>query len=588
MLNVRSIRKAIPFMAVVLSVVCSGISWGAEQGNAPSKVAVLPFNMHTPSTLSYLQDGIRDMLSSRLGWQGKVQVIDKTNVDRAVKGVKGDIGGDDALRLAKSLGADYVLYGSVTGLGQSISIDGKMASVSGKGEPFSFFAQTKTLDEVIPQINQFAQNINQKIFARPGEPGQAAVSETDAASTRNPELLIPGSMIAGEKSSYLNPNFVEMAGDAALRQPGLWRSQTITGALMSMDIGDVDGDGRPEIVVVSKNRVTVYRKEGQGLKTVAVYDGTKVDNFLWVAVADPSHTGKADIFVTNLRKKNLSTPGGSEQILGNKGFVEELSSFALSLRSGKLQLIASADGYYLNAIELPKRGKLLVGQEKGLLREGAFKGSVYEMQVRGDRVLPTTDVGLPSRCNLFSCIKADINNDHTDEVINIDESNHLIISSPAGDQIWRSDKVFGATTNTFEGRLNDRRFNDVDFYSIPSPVVVTDLNKDGIPEILVNRNPDALAKFLPEGMKTYDKGEIVSLTWDQMGMVENWKTREISGMVTGLRMADLDGTGEKQLVVCMVNAKDLLKLGDAKSTIFSYELKAAGNKTEDKSEKKKQ
>jgi hypothetical protein len=35
-------------------------------------VAILPFTMHTPSDLHYLQDGIHDMLASRLAWQGKV------------------------------------------------------------------------------------------------------------------------------------------------------------------------------------------------------------------------------------------------------------------------------------------------------------------------------------------------------------------------------------------------------------------------------------------------------------------------------------------------------------------------------------
>ena len=70
------------------------------------KVAILPFNMHTPSQLMYLQDGIRDMLTSRLGWEGKVQVLDRSAVDQAVRGTKGDLSAEDAQRIGRALKAD--------------------------------------------------------------------------------------------------------------------------------------------------------------------------------------------------------------------------------------------------------------------------------------------------------------------------------------------------------------------------------------------------------------------------------------------------------------------------------------------------
>jgi len=73
-------------------------------------------------------------------------------------------------------------------------------------------------------------------------------------------------------------------------------------------------------------------------------------------------------------------------------------------------------------------------------------------------------------------------------------------------------------------------------------------------------------------MKYYDQGEIVSFSWDNMGLTENWKTKELNGQVTALRIGDLEGNGKKQLVVSMVYAKDPLKLYDSKSVIFTYDL----------------
>jgi hypothetical protein len=77
---------------------------------------------------------------------------------------------------------------------------------------------------------------------------------------------------------------------------------------------------------------------------------------------------------------------------------------------------------------------------------------------------------------------------------------------------------------------------------------------------------------MPQGMQYWDRGEIVSLSWDQMGLVENWKTREISGMVTSIRVGDMNNDGTTELVASLVLAKDFLKLWESNSTIFSYDL----------------
>ncbi len=539
-------------------------------GGVPVKIAILPFAMHTPADLGYLQSGVRDMLTSRLAWQGKVQVLDRSQVEQAAKGLK-DISANDATRIGNSLRADYVLFGSITGMGQSVSIDAKMVSLSGKGEPVSFFAQTKTLDDVIPQVNNFAQEINTKVFAKPGEKTQTASSEAEALATRNPEFLLPGALSSGDKISYMNPNFIEVTPEGQLRQPGVWRSQTLDGAIMAMDVGDVDGDGKDEIVTVSQNKLTVYRREAGGLRAVSSFEGTPLDRFVWVAVVDVYRDGKAYIYVSNLRKKNTSKAIGDKQILPQYS-TEDVSSYVLSDFGGKIQVVADRIPYFLNAVYLGQRGKVLVGQQKGETTESGFRGGIFEMQLRGKSLDPTAPVSVPEQCNIFNFLKADINNDHMDEVVVVDKNFHLLVMSQSGDQIWKSSNLFCATVNSFEAKIEDLRFNRVDLYFIPSPIVVADLNKDGILELVLNRTTTIFDKFLPDSMKSYEKGEVVSISWDQLGMTENWKTREMSGLVSGVRVGNLMGDGKKQLVISMVIAKDLLKPWDAKSTIFTYDL----------------
>jgi TolB-like protein len=171
-----------------------------EGGAAPARVAILPFAINTPAHLNYLQSGIRDMLSSRISWQAKVQVVDKSETDKATLGAK-EISPSEVVRIGALLKADYVLYGSITSEGQSVSIEAKMVPVSGKTEPVSFYAQTKTLDDIVPQVNLFAQQINQKVFGQPEEKTQAASAEAEAAATRNPELLLKDAKASGGKQA---------------------------------------------------------------------------------------------------------------------------------------------------------------------------------------------------------------------------------------------------------------------------------------------------------------------------------------------------------------------------------------------------
>lgn len=566
-------------LSVLLTCSAGQAPVGLAAEAAPARVAVLPFNMHTPSQLHYLQDGIRDMLTSRLSAPGKVTVIESSATQQALGNIKGDISATDAMRIGKALRADHVLYGSVTSMGQAISIDAKMASVAGDKEPLSLYAQTKGLDDVIPKVNLFAQEINQKLFGRAGE-GSKAGADDEVSVNRNPELLLPGAAMANkDRISYINPNFVEITPESALRQGGIWRSQTFNGGMLGMDIGDIDGDGNLEMVTVTYDTVTAYRREANGLRQIGMYKGTNVDQFISVTLVDTNRDKVAEIYVTNLKKKLSTRATGDEAALGDRGFTEDLGSQCFRLSGGKLEPVGKPVPYFLNGVVFPGRGKVLLGQQKGSVTDGPFVPKIVEMQLMGSQLTAGQTMGLPEQCNVYNFAVADINNDRANEYVVINKQRSLLVLSHTGEQLWKSEDVYGATTNSFEGKVMDRRFNFVENYAIPCNILIADLNKDGIPEIMLNRNTDTRGGLLPQGMQYWDRGEIISLSWDQQGLVENWKTKEISGMITNIRVGDLNNDGTQELVASLVLAKDFLKLWESRSTILSYDLNVGAAKT---------
>ena len=86
-------------------------------------MAILPVTVHSSENLGYMQEGLLDMLSSRVELEGRVSVLEKGAVKKALGQTPGEIDTEQARKLGQMLEADFVVYGSLTKLGDSASLD---------------------------------------------------------------------------------------------------------------------------------------------------------------------------------------------------------------------------------------------------------------------------------------------------------------------------------------------------------------------------------------------------------------------------------------------------------------------------------
>ncbi|HSH12657.1 MAG TPA: hypothetical protein VLA15_02875, partial [Desulfurivibrionaceae bacterium] len=107
----------------------------AEEKYARPKVAIMPFELNAAADLAYLQAGVEAMLGSRLGARGGVAVIDRQAVRKAME----DSGSSDPAVIGPAVGAELVLKGSITGLGNVISLDLRGVRVAGEAADERFF-----------------------------------------------------------------------------------------------------------------------------------------------------------------------------------------------------------------------------------------------------------------------------------------------------------------------------------------------------------------------------------------------------------------------------------------------------------------
>ncbi|MGC1401584.1 MAG: hypothetical protein WA974_01510, partial [Thermodesulfobacteriota bacterium] len=94
-------------------------SWAAET----KRLAILPLSLNAPEKMAYLREGVEDMLSSRLAWEGKVLVLNRSQVQQGTEKISGPFDESLALRIGKQLAVQVVLWGSINVIGTNVSLD---------------------------------------------------------------------------------------------------------------------------------------------------------------------------------------------------------------------------------------------------------------------------------------------------------------------------------------------------------------------------------------------------------------------------------------------------------------------------------
>ena len=82
--------------------------------------------------------------------------------------------------------------------------------------------------------------------------------------------------------------------------PLFWKSRKFKTQIRGMAVGDVDGEGRNEIVFISGKEVFIYRYSGGRFEKVTEIKGKSFYNFTSVDIADIDRNGNSEIFVMNL------------------------------------------------------------------------------------------------------------------------------------------------------------------------------------------------------------------------------------------------------------------------------------------------
>jgi len=104
-----------------------------------------------------------------------------------------------AYNIGKKLNSDYVVWEAFTKIGNSISIDGKLLNIDKSKSDIGVSSQSQSLDDVIPKINDFSENIINHILGITPQISTAPAVVTPTSPTMSNESQIIANMRSGNK-----------------------------------------------------------------------------------------------------------------------------------------------------------------------------------------------------------------------------------------------------------------------------------------------------------------------------------------------------------------------------------------------------
>ncbi len=537
------------------------------------KVAVLPFTVHSAENIDYIRQGIGDMLSSRISASEKIEVVNKDAVLAAVQEAGGkELTLADVYGLGKKLNADFVVWGSVTKIGNSLSIDGRLVDIAAYKATVAIAIQSPSMDEVIPKITEFARKIEAHILGTPPTtigtspiPERAVVSrQPTSTATRETEII--SGMKGSKKGTFtasINPDFINAA--QPLDSKSFWKSQEFPTELKGMDIGDVNGDGLNETVMIDTNTVFIYQKKGNQFRLIQKISGKAYDNYIAVDVADINQNGVKEIIISCYTGRIVN-------------------SFIVEFRDGKFVTIASDLRWFMRAINNTSGNPLLLGQRMGM--ENPFDTPIYEIRLENGEYREGKKMRIPEGLSVYGLTLDRLGTSGPEKIITLNQDDYLCIYDQTDKPLskvaifggsnelrWKSEDVYGGS-NTYidplSGGARTPTENEPEVSYINLRIVTYDTNKDGKREIIIVKNISPTARTF-QRIKLFTSAEVYNLEWDGMGLVENWRTKKITGYVADYQFKDIDNDGDHEVVLALVLSTGVSTKG--RSVIVSYTLK---------------
>jgi len=199
--------------------------------------------------------------------------------------------------------------------------------------------------------------------------------------------------------------------------------------VIDFDVGDLNGDGKNEFVLIDRYRIMIFENKKGILKRISTVKTSKTSNhFLAVDVADINGNGRDEIFVTNQ--------------VG-----DTLQSFALETKPGQkgFHYIWKEANHYFRVMRPMGKKPVLMSQSPGF--QNPFQGPIKKIIFKNGKYQQGPELNTPKVYGrhfiLYGLTQQDLNGNGITETIMLDNNYHLRVYSSKGRLVVKSSDYYG-------------------------------------------------------------------------------------------------------------------------------------------------
>jgi hypothetical protein len=254
-----------------------------------------------------------------------------------------------------------------------------------------------------------------------------------------------------------------------------------------------------------------------------------------------------------------------------------LRSYVLEYRDGKFVKTWEGVPLHFRVLE-GVDGKPRLYAQSGT-RENPFDGPVRQYRWLGGKYVPGDPVTLPKPFGaIYGFALADVDGEGKPKVLILDHLDYLHMFDAGGTEIYRSSDRFGGSELTLQydpERAGENPHSGVlpKQFMVQGRMYFQDILGDGKKQLVLPRNTPSTGYIFQT--RLYDKGKIFGLSWDGIGLQPVWETREVSGYIADYALVDPDGSGNKKLILLVVQT-NLLGMTKGRSSVVLLNLRPPG------------
>lgn len=326
---------------------------------------------------------------------------------------------------------------------------------------------------------------------------------------------------------------------------GVWVSPAVKEALVGVEVGELDGDGKLETALLYAHRIEITRFADGAYETVAQVDLGKGRKALAIDGADLNGDGKLELYIT-------------------AAFDDRLSSMIVSAGADGYQVRKNNINYYFRNVDLPGEGVVLLAQGMGDEHQD-FAGPIFRVQGNGSDIQQGAKVEVPNPIRLYSFAPLSTTGSG-DSLAYLSHLDNLQIYSASGEKLWEGSERMGGSEEFITRIDPSKRPQDGD--NTRDAYLQARLGRGDAGEILIPVNEGDW--FRARG-KTFRKSKLTAMVWNGQELLEAWHTRDQNGYMADFRLADIDNDGQKEVVMA-INGAGTGLLGGRRSSLYVFEM----------------